>query len=364
RSNLTFLIDTSGSMSSHDKLPLLKESFKLLVETLDEDDIVSIVTYAGTSKIELDGVSGADKRQITKAIDSLKAGGSTAGGKGIRTAYELAEKNFISGGNNRVILATDGDFNVGVSSNAELSRLIRDKRESGVYLSILGFGMGNIRDDLMETLSKDGNGNYSYINSLRTAQKVLVDELTGNLFTVADDVKAQVEFNPANVKSYRLIGYENRVMDDRDFADDTKDAGEIGADTDVIILFEIELHNSPGNPEMKYQSNPPAKPADPGAPYANELFEVRIRYKDPGKSESKLIAFPVKFENVRVNGSTDLNFACSVAAFADMLRGSVYAEPLTAGKIISVAEGSLGADRGGYRADFLALVSMYRRLAG
>lgn len=364
RSNLTFLIDTSGSMSSYDKLPLLKDAFALLTETLGEDDIVSIVTYAGESKIVSDSVSGADKRRITGAVDSLKAGGSTAGGEGIQTAYKLAEKNFIEGGNNRIILATDGDFNVGVSSNAELSRLIKEKKESGVYLSILGFGMGNIRDDLMETLSKDGNGNYFYINSLRTARKVLVEEHAGNLFTVADDVKAQVEFNPENVKSYRLVGYENRVMSNRDFTDDTKDAGDIGAGTDVIVLFEIELHNARSGIEYKYQNSVVADDRNQDSPFADELFEVRIRYKDPGESRSKLVSSPTMVRDIKDHGSSDFNFACSVAIFADLLRGSEYAGYASPGKVISVAADNTGRDNGGYRADFLALLDLYRGLAG
>jgi len=242
--------------------------------------------------------------------------------------------------------------------------LIKEKKESGVYLSILGFGMGNIRDDLMETLSKDGNGNYSYINSLRTAQKVLVEELAGNLFTVADDVKAQVEFNPENVKSYRLIGYENRALSNQDFADDTKDAGEIGAGTDVIILFEIELYNSMNNVESKYQSKPVASASNSDSQFADELFEVRIRYKDPGESQSKLITYPVKFDDTRIRGSSDFNFACSVAAFADLLRGSEYSGLFSPGRIKSVAENSLGRDDGGYRADFLALLNQYLRISG
>ena len=364
RSNLTFLIDSSGSMSSYDKLPLLKQSFALLVETLGEDDVVSIVTYAGASSVVLDSVSGADKGRILSAINSLEAGGSTAGGEGIQTAYALAEKNFIAGGNNRIILATDGDFNVGVSTNAELSRLVKAKKESGVYLSILGFGMGNIRDDLMETLSKDGNGNYSYINSLRTAQKVLVDELTGNLFTVADDVKAQIEFNPENVKSFRLIGYENRMMNFEDFADDSKDAGEIGAGTDLIILFEIELHNAPGAVGLKYQSDPETVEAAPVSQYADELFEVRIRFKNPGEPESNLITFPVTHENIGERGSNDFNFACSVAAFAGLLRGSQYSGQIAPGMIFAIAEDSLGSDVGGYRAEFLTLLNQYGNIVG
>ena len=362
RSSLTFLIDSSGSMDSYDKLPLLKESFSLLVETLGEGDIVSIVTYAGSSRIVLDSVAGADKRRIMDAVNSLQAGGSTAGGEGIVTAYKLAEKNFIRNGNNRIILATDGDFNVGVSSNAELSRLIRDKRESGVYLSILGFGMGNIRDDLMETLSKDGNGNYSYINSQRTAQKVLVEELAGNLFTVADDVKAQVEFNPDNVKSYRLIGYENRAMGNKDFTDDTKDAGDIGAGTDMIVLFEIELDHRLADSGRKYQSG--SAPREPDSPFADELFEVRIRYKDPGEPISSLVTHPVKLGNIQERGSSDFNFACAVAVFADQLRGSGYLDYTTPARILSIAEGNLGKDNGGYRSDFLSLLNQYRRIAG
>ena len=362
RSSLTFLIDVSGSMSSHDKLPLLKDSFALLADTLSKDDVVSIVTYAGESRVVLDSVSGADKKRIKEAIDSLKAGGSTAGGEGIQAAYKLAEKNFISGGNNRVILATDGDFNVGVSSNAELSRLIKEKKESGVYLSVLGYGMGNIRDDLMETLSRDGNGNYSYINSLRMAQKVLVEELAANIFTVADDVKAQVEFNPENVRSYRLIGYENRALDNRDFADDTKDAGEIGAGTDIIVLFEIELYDPPFDSGMKYQSGAAQRERDPDSQYADELFEVRIRYKYPGESQSNLLTYPVTLDYIRERGGADFDFACAVAAFSDMLRGSRYADTATVSRIFSVAEDNLGKDDGGYRADFLALVNRYRRL--
>ena len=363
RSNLTFLIDSSGSMGSYDKLPLLKESFALLVDTLGEDDVVSIVTYAGESRIVLDSVSGADKRRIMKAINSLWAGGSTAGAEGILTAYRLAEKNFIKDGNNRVILATDGDFNVGVSSNDELSSLIKDKKESGVYLSILGFGMGNIRDDLMETLSKDGNGNYSYINSLRTAQKVLVEELAGNLFIVAEDVKAQVEFNPENVKSYRLIGYENRALNNRDFEDDTKDAGEIGAGSDIILLFEIELINAPVNSGSKYQNKSAYRESDTDASLAGELFEVRIRYKNPGESQSNLVTKPVKMSQIIERGSSDLNFACSVAAFADLLRGSGYADEISPADILSVAGDNRGRDNGGYRADFLKLMKEYKDLS-
>ena len=356
-SNLTFLIDTSGSMNSYDKLPLLKDAFSLLVETLTEDDRVSIVTYAGNSAVILDGASGEDKKLILTAINNLEAGGSTAGADGINTAYALAEKNFLKNGNNRVILATDGDFNVGVSSTDELAELVGEKRGNGVYMSILGFGTGNIRDDIMETLSKEGNGNYSYIYDISVAKKVLVEELAANLFTVADDVKAQIEFNPQNVKSYRLIGYENRQLSNKDFADDTKDAGEVGAGTDVIMMFELELYGDSPEEQKKYtQTN------DTVADFANELFEIRLRYKNPGEETSNLITQPVFFDNIVRSGSSDYRFACSVAAFGHLLRGSEYAENLTINDIKRLAEAGLGADFDGYRSEFLKLLDRYDRL--
>lgn len=358
--NLTFLIDTSGSMYSSDKLPLLKEAFSMLADTLGEDDVVSLVTYAGSSKVMLDSVSGTDKNRIKNAIDSLEASGSTAGANGIQTAYELAEKNRIPGGNNRVILATDGDFNVGTSNLDDLSALIGDKRDSGVYLSVLGFGTGNIRDDIMETLSKDGNGNYSYINSSQTAKKVLVDELGSNLFTVADDVKAQVEFNPANVANYRLIGYENRSLANEDFADDTKDAGEIGAGTDVVMLFEMEMNTGEAPADLKYGT----ESGRTGGDFASELFEVRVRYKDPGQSESKLLTRPVTKDNIARRTSSDYNFACSVAAFGHLLRGSEYSGEVTVDDVISMAKSNIGKDPGGYRVDYLVLLKQYKALAG
>lgn len=358
-SNLTFLIDTSGSMDSYDKLPLLKEAFTLLVETLDKNDRVSIVTYAGSSAVVLDSATGAEKSDIIRAINRLEAGGSTAGADGIRTAYELAEKNFMRGGNNRVILATDGDFNVGISKISELEKFISKKRDSGVYLSVLGFGTGNTRDDVMETLSKNGNGNYSYINSAHTAKKVLVNEMGSNMFAIADDVKAQVEFNPQTVKSYRLIGYENRQFSNRDFNDDTKDAGEIGIGTDVVVMFELELQNG-GTGERKYSDNEP-KPAD--GEFGDELFEVRIRYKDPGESESKLITNPVKFSDIVSNGSQDYSFACSVAAFGHLLRDSEYTGNVTLEKVISLAKNNLGKDPDGYREDYVAMLREYSDIA-
>ncbi len=353
-SNITFLIDTSGSMDSFDKLPLLKKAFSLLTENLNPNDSISIVTYADSSSVLLSGVSGEDKAQILSAVESIEPGGSTAGADGIWTAYTLAEQNFIDGGNNRVILATDGDFNVGMSDVRDLSAFISKKRDSGVYLSVLGFGTGNIRDDIMETLSRDGNGNYSYIDSARTAKKTLVDELNANLFTIADDVKAQVEFNPANVSSYRLIGYENRMLQNRDFADDSVDAGEIGLDTDVVVMFELELKNSSGE---KYGD---PSPASGEGRYPDELLEVRIRYKQPGEEESKLMLSPVTFESIARAPSADFNFAASVAEYGAALRGSSDTD---IADIFALAANSLGADKGGYRSAHLSLLKQYEDIA-
>ncbi len=341
-SNLTFLIDTSGSMDSFDKLPLLKSAFSLLVETLGEDDRVSIVTYAGSSAVVLDSCSGADKEQILDAIHSLTASGSTAGADGIRTAYALAQKNFREDGNNRVILATDGDFNVGISDTDQLAEFIAEKRDSGVYLSVLGFGTGNLRDDVMETLAKNGNGNQAYIDSVQTAKKVLVEELGSNLFTVAKDVKAQVVFDPELIKSYRLIGYENRMLSNEDFADDTKDAGEIGAGTDVAALFEIELTE-----QGKTADNP---------------FAVHIRYKEPDGDESQLFTKET-LDTISGENTDDFRFACAVAAFGHLLRGSEYTGEATLESVMQLAEGSLGRDPGGYRQEFLALLNTYKRVA-
>ncbi|MCL1873125.1 MAG: VWA domain-containing protein [Clostridiales bacterium] len=358
KSNLTFLIDTSGSMNTYDKLPLLKSSFSLLVETLTEDDIVSIVTYAGKAGVVLNSVSGDQKDRILKAINDLEAGGSTAGADGINTAYDLAEKNFIAKANNRVILATDGDFNVGVSSVKELERLISNKRSSGIYLTILGFGTENLKDNKMETLAKNGNGNYSYIDSVASAKKVLVDELGSNLYTIADDVKAQIEFNPALIQSYRLIGYENRMLADKDFADDTKDAGEIGVGTDVVLMFEI---TRAGSIPLKYQASSDT-PRDPGE-YADELFEVKIRYKDPGKSTSKLIVEPVKLDRYLNFNTNDFNFAVSIAAFGHLLKNSTYKGSITPEDVMATAKDSLGKDRGGYRREFITTLAQYISLA-
>ena len=358
-SNLTFLIDTSGSMGDYDKLPLLQDAFALLVDTLDEDDTVSIVTYAGSSAVLLDGVRGDQRETILNAIASLTAGGSTAGAQGIQTAYALAEKNHRLGGNNRVILATDGDFNVGVSSLDGLNKLISQQRDSGVYLSVLGFGAGNLDDATMETLAANGNGNYSYIHTLATAKKVLVDELAANLYTIADDVKAQIEFNPDNVEAYRLIGYENRTLENRDFEDDAKDAGDIGMDTDTIILLELTLRGSGDDAAtLKYPGNQPSNDAAPN--YADELFEVRIRYKNPGQSQSRLMLHPVACEATPAANSADYGFACAVASFGHLLRQSPYSGKATLDAAMNAARANLGEDAGGYRIAFLDLLRRYQ----
>ncbi len=362
-SNLVFLIDVSGSMDSYDKLPLLKQAFGLLVDTLGENDRVSIVTYAGRSDIVLSGERGSNKSKILNAIEDLTAGGSTAGANGIKTAYQLAQKNFIKNGNNRVILATDGDFNVGINRTEDLQRFISEKRDTGVFLSVLGFGTGNIRDDIMETLAKDGNGNYSYINSVQTAKKVLVEELGSNLFTLAEDVKTQVEFNPETVKNYRLIGYENRRMDNRDFNDDRKDAGEVGAGTDIVVMFEIELQGAGKNSGYKYGSDTQSEQKQgTDSKYGNELFELRIRYKDPGKSDSKLILRPVTFSSIADRNSRDYVFACSVAAFGQMLRDSDYSGNISIDSVIQMADDARGRDPEGYRYDYLGLLRQYKKI--
>jgi len=361
-SNLVFLIDTSGSMDSYDKLPLLQDAFSLLADSLDGRDRVSIVTYAGSSAVVLDGARGSDKNSILESIYNLEAGGSTAGADGILTAYSIAMDNFIPGGNNRVILATDGDFNVGMSGVGELEEFISGARDSGIYLSTLGFGTGNLRDDVMETLAKNGDGNYSYINSLATANKVLVEELGSNMFTIADDVKAQVEFNPENVSSYRLIGYDNRQLADEDFADDKKDAGEIGVGTDIVALFELELNkeNVAAPPKLKYGGNNESAPVPAGdGEFADELFEVRIRYKNPGESKSNLIVNPVTFDRIASKASSDFNFACTVAEFGQQLRMSDYASYTGTDEMIAMAEDNKGNDSSGYRRSFVDLLYEY-----
>ena len=323
--NLVFLIDTSGSMDEPDKLPLLKSAFKLLTDQLREQDRVAIVVYAGSAGLVLPSTSGSDKKAILSAIDKLEAGGSTAGGAGINLAYEVARRSFIPSANNRVILATDGDFNVGVSSDGELLRLIERERESGVFLTVLGFGMGNIKDSKMELLADKGNGNYAYIDTIREARKVLVSELGGTLNTIAKDVKVQVEFNPANVQAYRLIGYENRLMRAEEFNDDKKDAGELGAGHSVTALYEIipvgVQAKLPTVDPLRYQSRDPKPEA-----FANdELMTVKLRYKAPKGSASAMVARSVMDEDTgAVSASENTMFEAAVAEFGMLLRDSNF----------------------------------------
>jgi Ca-activated chloride channel family protein len=349
RSNLVFLIDVSGSMGDEDKLPLLKTAFSLLTNELADKDTVSIVAYAGKARVALQPTKGSDKTKILRAIDTLTAGGNTAGGKGIQTAYDLAEQNFIKSGNNRVILATDGDFNVGVSSLEELEDLISQEKDKGIFLSVLGFGEGNLKDDSMETLADKGNGNYAYIDSISEAQKVLVSERSGTLNTIAKDVKIQVEFNPSMVQGYRLVGYENRVLKKEDFDDDAKDAGELGAGHTVTALYEIMPADgkSPLD-ELKYQQ-PVLFPSD-------EWMTVHLRYKEPQGSESRELQKSINKAAYTLNPTQDMLFAAAVAEFGLLLKDSDYQGKASYKNVLSMAKESLGADTDGYRREFISLV--------
>ena len=318
-SNLVFLLDVSGSMHSEDKLPLLQQSFSMLTENLTKKDKVSVVVYAGEDRVILEGVDGSEQTEILNAINNLEASGSTAGSAGIMTAYEIAEQYFIEGGNNRVILATDGDLNVGLTTVEELEELITEKKESGVYLSVLGFGTENIKDNKMETLADKGNGNYAYIDSVTEAKKVLVEEMGATLVTVAEDVKFQVEFNPDVVTGYRLIGYENRQLAEQDFSDDTKDAGEVGAGHTVTVLYEMITVDS----ETTY-SGTALKYAEGKKLPNEEWFTVNIRYKEPGAEESKLSSYPVDKKDYKKEASQDMQFAMAVAEFGLVVNDSDY----------------------------------------
>lgn len=358
-SNLTFLIDVSGSMGSTNKLPLLKSAFKLLVNQLRPKDKVSIVVYAGAAGVVLESTSGDDKEKILSALDNLQSGGSTAGGTGIELAYKLAEKNFNKKGNNRVILATDGDFNVGASSDDAMKTLIEDKRKSGVFLSVLGFGYGNYKDSKLETLADKGNGNHAYIDTMQEAQKVFGNEFGGTLFTIAKDVKIQVEFNPKIVQGYRLIGYENRLLADEDFVDDTKDAGELGSGHTVTALYEIipvgiDTDYLKTVPELKYTK------AENTSHYKDELFTVKFRYKKPDASASIEMIY---IQNNKITvASSDMNFSSAVALFGMQLRQSKYFKKSPISKVIELAENGRGEDKDGYRSEFIRLVKSYDSL--
>ena len=360
--NLVFLIDVSGSMDYPDKLPLLKNAFALLVGQLRDEDRVAIVVYAGAAGLVLPSTPGSRSEKILAAIEELHAGGSTAGGEGLELAYETAREHFVEGGNNRVILATDGDFNVGPSSDAEMVRLIERERESGVFLTVLGFGTGNLQDSKMEQIADHGNGNFHYIDGVLEARKVLVEEMGGTLLTLAKDVKVQVEFNPGRVAGYRLIGYENRLLAPEDFSDDTKDAGELGAGHTVTALYEVVPKGVPvpregGVDSLRYR---PEDDSDPPSDFAGELLYVKVRYKDPDGATSKLLAQPVAD---RVGApSADFRFAAAVAAFGMLLRDSRHAGDYTLDDVVSLAEGALGSDSRGYRGEFIRLVEAVRDL--
>lgn len=359
-SNLTFLIDVSGSMSDQNKLPLLKSAFKLLVNQLRAKDKVAIVVYAGAAGVILPPTSGDKKETIINALENLESGGSTAGGEGIKLAYKLANEHFIKNGNNRVILATDGDFNVGASSNNAMEKLIEKERETGVFLSVLGMGYGNYKDSKLETLADKGNGNHAYIDTMQEAQKVFGQEFGGTLYTIAKDVKIQVEFNPKKVQAYRLIGYENRQLADEDFVDDTKDAGELGSGHTVTALYEIipvgvESTFLKSTIDLKYTSEKPLVDYK----FSDELFTVKFRYKKPdGKKSIEMVH--VQKDEIS-EASDDFKFASAVALFGMKLRQSQFDNNATYDTIIDLANAGRGDDKEGYRAEFIRLVEAYNK---
>jgi Ca-activated chloride channel family protein len=358
-SNLVFLVDVSGSMAGPNRLGLVKSSLKLLVNNLRDKDRVAIVVYAGSAGEVLPSTSGDDKQRIREALDQLDTGGSTAGGAGIQLAYKIAAKNFIKGGNNRVILCTDGDFNVGVSSNEGLESLIEKERKSGIFLTVLGYGMGNYKDDKMQTLAEKGNGNHAYIDNLQEANKVLVSEFGGTIYTVAKDVKLQIEFNPEHVQAYRLIGYESRLLNDEDFNDDTKDAGEMGAGHRVTAFYEVvpvgvEFSGAGNIDPLKYQQN---KKQNEKVEYtgSKESLTVKLRYKKPDGNTSEKIELAV-IDDKSDKVSTDFRFASAVAMFGQLLTDSNYKGDASFDKVIDLAKKALDNDEQGYRREFVRLV--------
>ncbi|HAX93815.1 MAG TPA: hypothetical protein DCY25_07720 [Bacteroidales bacterium] len=364
QSNLVFLIDVSGSMNSPDKLPLLQSALGLLVNELRPQDRVAIVVYAGAAGLVLESTPGNRKDEIMNAIAILEAGGSTAGGAGLRLAYATASENFIKGGNNRIILATDGDFNVGESSNGGMERLVEDNRDRGIFMTVLGFGTGNIKDDKMEIIADKGNGNYSYIDNLQEARRVLVKEFGGTLLTIARDVKFQIEFNPARVQSYRLIGYENRLLNEEDFNDDRKDAGEMGSGHNVTALYELvpagTEDETPAVDPLKYQDDPVIKS---GKIPSDEFLIIKIRYKKPEGSSSVLLEKAVRDYVQNINEASDnLQFAAAVAEFGMILRYSEFKGSSSVDEAVRLARSSRGSDREGYRSEFIRLMELARDL--
>lgn len=360
-SNIVFLIDVSGSMQDENKLPLLKSSLKLLVDNLREQDKIAMVVYAGSAGVVLNATSGANKTTIKAALDKLEAGGSTAGGAGIKLAYKIAKDNFIKAGNNRVILCTDGDFNVGASSDDALETMIENERKSNIFLTVLGYGMGNYKDNKMQKLADKGNGNHAYIDNISEARKVLVNEFGGTLFTIAKDVKLQIEFNPNTIQGYRLIGYENRMLNKEDFNDDKKDAGELGSGHTVTAIYEIipagikaaELKDVDA---LKYQSMVPVDETTE-IKLSTELINVKLRYKNPDGDTSMLITQPVITNKLKISmASENLRFAAAVAGFGMLLRNSAYKGNYNFDKVMQLAQDALGKDKEGYRSEFLTLV--------
>jgi Ca-activated chloride channel family protein len=365
-SNLVFLLDVSGSMQSMDKLPLLKSSLKMLVNNLREEDRVAITVYAGAAGLVLPPTSGNNRQKIYEAIDNLEAGGSTAGAAGIQLAYQTAREHFVKNGNNRVILATDGDFNVGASSDGELVSLIEKERESGIFLTVLGFGTGNYKDNKMQKLADSGNGNHYYIDNINEGRKVLVNEFGGTLFTIAKDVKIQIEFNPTKVQGYRLIGYENRLLDKEDFNDDKKDAGELGSGHRVTALYEIipagaqsEFLGSVDN--LKYQKQEVVKSAS----NSDEWLTIKLRYKQPDGDVSKLIERTVKGDVVYKKGPSDnFNFAAAVAEFGMLLRDSEFKKDASFTHAATLAKSAIGKDENGYRRELVDMIETMGALQG
>jgi Ca-activated chloride channel homolog len=354
-SNLVFLIDVSGSMNNQNKLPLLKSSMKMLVQQMRKEDRVAIVVYAGAAGLVLEPTSGDDKQSIFEAIDNLNAGGSTAGGAGIKLAYKVAQENLVEDGNNRIVLATDGDFNVGASSDDEMETLIESKRDQGVFLTVLGFGMGNYKDSKMEILADKGNGNYAYIDNITEAKKTLVNEFGGTMFAVAKDVKLQIEFNPSNVAEYRLIGYENRMLAKEDFNDDRKDAGEMGVSHVVTALYEIvPFGKSSKNVDaLKYQKE--VKPVV--HVLSDELVTVKLRYKEPDGDVSKLMTHVVKRGTKSMeNATNNLKWSSAMAQFGMLLKDSKYTGDGSYASVIKQAESAIGKDPEGYRRECVQLM--------
>ena len=359
-SNIVFLIDVSGSMDEENKLPLLQSSFKMLLGQLRPDDKVAIVTYANGTKVALPSTSVKDKEKIIKVLDNLYASGGTSGGKGIQLAYEQAQKSFVKNGNNRIILATDGDFNIGINNTTDLEKFIEKQRESGIYMSVLGFGMGNYRDDMADTIADKGNGNYAYIDNITEAKKVLVNELSGTLFAVAKDVKLQLEFKPKYVKEYKLIGYENRMLANEDFTNDKKDAGEIGAGHTVTALYELVPSDGKVAQSLRYQSQELNEKGK-----GNELGFLKIRYKDPKVKDAKSVEItePLVFNKKALKEtSADYRFAASVAEFGILLRDNSNKANATYDQVIELAEGAIGKDPEGYRKEFVRLVKSVKML--